>query len=142
MLHHEEADRVRIRGLARIGGFADVDETADVRMIERGDSARFAIESFSAAGVDGEFLRQHLDRYDPIQTPVVCLIHLAHAAGSNQPENLIGPKVNAGYETHSKSLKLRRIIWSNRVEMEPRVDAKMAKGAGESFRVTVYVTYT
>jgi len=117
ILHHEERDRIRTRKLAGACGFADVVETANVRMIERRDGARLVFESSSAAGVDGEFLGQHLDRNDAIKARIACLVYLTHAAGPNQPENLVGAKANAGHERHGKSLKLRRIIWSNQFEM-------------------------
>jgi hypothetical protein len=72
-------------------------------MIERRDSARFAFESLSAAGIDREFLRQHLDRNDPIKTPIARLVDLAHTAGPNQPENFVGSEANAGLEMHVKT---------------------------------------
>jgi len=81
--------------------FADVKESADVRMIQGGNSARLAFESFPAAAIDGGFPGQHLDSNDPIAAPVACFIHLTHAPGSNQPEHLVGPQVNAGHETHA-----------------------------------------
>jgi hypothetical protein len=117
IFHHEETDRVWTRIPAGARGFAYVVETADMWMIERCDSAGLTFESFSAAGVDNEFLGQHLDRNDPIKPRVACLIYLTHAAGPNQPENFVGPQANAGYERHAKSLKVRRIIWSNQFEM-------------------------
>jgi hypothetical protein len=106
ILHHEETDRLWTGRLARRRGFSNVVETADMRMIERSDSARLAFESLSAAHVCGEFLGQHLDRNDPIKAGISCLVYLAHAAGPNQPENFVRPEANAEHQRQADSLEV------------------------------------
>ena len=81
-------------------------KTADMRMIERGDGAGLAFESFSAARVCGEFLGQHLDRNDPIEAGISRLVYLAHAAGPDQPENFVRPEANAGHQRQADSLEV------------------------------------
>jgi hypothetical protein len=61
-------------------------------MIERCDGARLAFESFAAAVVDRELVGQHFNGNDPIKPRVACLVYLTHAAGPNQPEDLVSFK--------------------------------------------------
>ncbi len=51
----------------RVSLGADIAEGADVRMIERRDGARFAIEPRPQLLISGELRREHLDRDDPIE---------------------------------------------------------------------------
>src|SRR5262245_20077257 len=82
-------------------------------MIECSDSSRFAVESFAALSVGSKVPGQHLDRDDSVKAGIPCFVHLAHAAGPNELENLVGAKVDAGHERQSQLLSLCRIIWSN-----------------------------
>ena len=52
VLHHQEVDAVLV---------SDVVERADVRMLKRGDGARFALEALPEIGVGGERRGQDLD---------------------------------------------------------------------------------
>jgi hypothetical protein len=65
---------------------ADVVERADMRMAERGNRARFALESLLKFGVT---VSQQLDRHASIEPRVAGFIHLAHAARSEQPDDFI-----------------------------------------------------
>src|SRR5229473_1446019 len=59
----------------------DVVECADVRMIQRGNGARLALEALA------EFVLKDLDGDDAVQARVESTIHLAHAAGANRRKN-------------------------------------------------------
>jgi hypothetical protein len=60
----------------------DVMQRADVRMIERRDCLRFALESFAKLGLRGR-PRQNLDRDRTIQPRVSRLVYLSHATGAD-----------------------------------------------------------
>ena len=70
----------------------DVVELADVRAVERGNGLGFAIEALR------ELLLADLDRDDPIEPRVLRAIHVAHGAGSDGGENLVGTEAVAGRE--------------------------------------------
>ena len=62
-----------------LGVFETVD-VRDVRMIQRGQHLRFALESREPVGISRERLGQDLDRDVAIQPRVARAIDLAHAA--------------------------------------------------------------
>ena len=62
----------------------DAVDRADVRMIERREHARFALEARQPIGVGDEGRRQDLDRDVAPQLRVARAIHLAHAARAEQ----------------------------------------------------------
>jgi len=92
-----------------MGGFANVVKTADVRMIQRGDGACFTLESLSPSRIARKFLRKNLDGDNPIEACIPRLVHLAHAAGPDQLENLVCAKVSARVKPHGKSLSCREL---------------------------------
>jgi hypothetical protein len=65
---------------------ADVVERADIRMVQRGDGARF---DFEAAR---ELLRGDLDGHFAAKAGIACPPDLAHSALANAREQLIGPE--------------------------------------------------
>ena len=62
---------------------ADVVERADVRMIERRDRARLALEALAQLRVGRERRRQDLDRDRAVEPRVAGAVDFAHAAGAN-----------------------------------------------------------
>jgi hypothetical protein len=91
ILHHDEGLSV---------GFADFVNRADVRVIQRRGVLRFAHQPCSSAIVRGEVLYQ-LYRDGAAQTRVAGAIHLSHAAGANQADDLVGTETNTGGQAHS-----------------------------------------
>src|SRR4029453_1112159 len=69
---------------------------ADTRMVERGEHARFALEPRKALGVCRKPRRQDLDGNIAPELGVVCLIHVTHAASSEQREEAVAAKLSAG----------------------------------------------
>src|SRR5262249_19624819 len=63
----------------------DVVEGADVRMVQGGDGARFALEALTRLPVDGKVWRQHLDRDLAAKARVLGAVDLAHASGAHAP---------------------------------------------------------
>ena len=73
----------RIEEADLVGFFESVDR-ADVRMIQRRERPRFALESRQPRRVAGERLRQHLDRDLAAELAVARAVDLAHAADADQ----------------------------------------------------------
>ena len=70
---------------------ANVVDRENVRMVQRGNRARFLLESASPFGVVGKIKRQHLDRDVAFQAAVSRSLDLAHATGANGCENFVRP---------------------------------------------------
>ena len=75
---------------------ADVVEVADVRMVEGGDRAGFALEALAPLLVAGQLFRQDFDGNQAIEPGVARLIDLAHAAGADQPDDFVGAEARTG----------------------------------------------
>jgi hypothetical protein len=87
-LHHEITNRhssaiVSPRFGGRHCGFADIVEHADVRMVQRGDRARFSIETFASVHIVGHMRRQHFDGHGTAKPCVACRVDLPHSASAN-----------------------------------------------------------
>ena len=82
--------------------FADVVQRADVRMVELRDRPRLALEALancaSAANAG-----QDLDRDGAIEPRVARLVDLAHAAGAERRQDLVGAETGAGIERQRES---------------------------------------
>ena len=81
---------------------ADVVNTADVRMVQRGDRPRLALEARPRLGVAGEFTSEDLDGNSAIKASIAGFVDLARAAGAKRGDHLIGAESNAGVEGHAR----------------------------------------
>lgn len=70
---------------------ADVENRADVRMIESSDCSRFALESFAGFWFRPQMRRQNVDRHHASQSRIVRAIHFSHSALTEQRHNCIRP---------------------------------------------------
>ena len=91
-LHDERADAARILEAVNL---------RDVRMIERREHLRLAAEAREALGIVGNGGEQDLDRDLAIQLRIARAIHLAHAAGAQQGDDLVRAEAGAGAEGHA-----------------------------------------
>ena len=82
---------------------ADVVEMADVRMIQRGNGAGFALETLLKFGIVGEMSGENLDGNGAIEARVFRAVHLAHAAGAERRLNFIGAKSRARGQSHASA---------------------------------------
>ena len=114
-LHHQVVGRA----LA-----ADVEQRADVRVVEAGDGLRLALEAGPDLLVGRQVLRQHLDRDLAAKAGVLRAVHLAHAAGAKRREDLVGAQLRSVLE-HFGCLSYRRFA-SER--MRPAVSRARAAG--------------
>src|SRR5687768_6650053 len=80
-------------------------------MIERRERLRLALEAREPFGIDGEQRRQDLDRHDPIEPGVTRAIHLAHAAGANGTDDLVGSETCARWMLHGSERSIDRSAW-------------------------------
>ena len=71
---------------------------ADVRVVQRGQHLRFALETGEAIRIAGEGVRQDLQRDVAIQLGIARAIHLAHAAGAEGGEDFVRAEARAGVE--------------------------------------------
>ena len=74
----------------------------DVRVVERGDGLRFALEAGAALGVAGGAGGQHLDGDVAAQARVAGAVDLAHPAGADGGEDLVGAEAGARLESHRR----------------------------------------
>ncbi len=81
------------RRLARAAG--DAVDGSDVRVIQRGEQPRLALETGEAIDVRGQLGRQHLERDIAPQLHIARAIHLAHAALADQRPDVEGSQARA-----------------------------------------------
>ena len=68
---------------------ADVVERADVRIVQRGDGLRLALDAGAPAGVGAAVCQEDLDRDRAVEARVARPVHLAHAACADGGLDLI-----------------------------------------------------
>ena len=93
-LEDQEADAVR---------FFEAVDRADVRVIQRGEHPRLALEAREAIRVARERAGQDLDRDVAPELRVVRLVHLAHAARAEQRLQLIAAEGRARHGRAGRS---------------------------------------
>jgi hypothetical protein len=72
----------------------------DVRVVECARGLGFVLEAAQALRVFGETARQHLDRHVACEPRVAGAVDLAHAAGPERAEDLIGAQTGSLREGH------------------------------------------
>ena len=80
---------------------ADVVDSANVRMRQRGNRPRLALESRAAVGIGREGFRQDLDRDGAIQPRVPGFVDLAHPACPAGGEDFVRTESSAGGESQT-----------------------------------------
>ncbi len=100
MLHDEKQHRLLVRsvGIRRV---ADVVQPADVRMRQRRDRPGFPLEAQAGIRVGRDARRQDLDGHRAVEADVTRSVDLAHAAGADQLDDLVGSKRAPGREPSS-----------------------------------------
>ena len=92
ILHDEEV---------RLAFPANVEEHADVRVVQGGDGAGLTLESLLEIRITGDMLGQHLDGDGAVEAGVGGLVDLAHAPGAEGGGvDLVGAECGAGLERH------------------------------------------
>ena len=91
----ERVDAVRV--------FKAVDR-CDVRIVQRRQELRFALEAGEPVGIGGEKLREKLERDDPVKLRIGGAIYLAHTARPNPVEDFVNAEANAGRRRHGGAI--------------------------------------
>ena len=78
--------------------FADVVDRQDVGMVQRGGRLRLRDEPLQPVAVLERLRRKHLDGDLPAEARIARAIHLAHSAGAEMPQDLVGPYAGAHEE--------------------------------------------
>ena len=94
-LHHD-------KGLAFV--FADFENGADVRVVERRSRARLALEALERLGVPGQIFGQKFERHKAAERGVFGFVHHSHSAAAQLFQNSI---VRYGLPDHSFLSMLR-----------------------------------
>jgi hypothetical protein len=74
---------------------ADVVEMADVRMIQRGNGAGFALKALLEFGIVGEMSGENLDGDSAIEARVFRPVDFSHTAGAERGLNFVRPEFSA-----------------------------------------------
>ena len=90
---HDEVGHRALGSRAAVG--ADVVERADVRVIQSGNDACFALETLTRGFVDGDVGPQHFDRDGPPQSSVAGPVDLAHPAAADAGFQMIRTELRA-----------------------------------------------
>jgi hypothetical protein len=94
VLHHEVVGTVLV---------SDVERRADVRMGQRGNRLRLALQTFAGARVACQFRGQHLDSHRSPEAGVLRAVDLTHSAGPKGGLDLIRAEAGAGSKNHDTS---------------------------------------
>ena len=79
--------------------FPDVEESANMRMIETGDGLRFALNARATLEADSELVRQHFDGDNSAKAHIARFVDLAHPTLASPGQNLIMAQRCAGLDT-------------------------------------------
>jgi hypothetical protein len=74
---------------------ADIEERADIRMLQSGDGARFAFKALASIGGISQMLRQNLYGDGAIEARVACAIDFSHAASAERRDYFVGAEASA-----------------------------------------------
>ena len=99
----DQFEHQRMRGAAV---FEPIDR-GDARMIERGEHLRFPAKSRQPVGIGDDGGRQNLQRDVAIEPGVASAIHLAHAAGAEKTNDVVGTEAGAGGQCHWGGVSIR-----------------------------------
>ena len=71
-----------------------------MRMVQAGDRLRLALEPPLQIGVRGDMLGEDLDGDRAIEARVMRFVDLAHPAGANGGDDLVGAEARTGADGH------------------------------------------
>ena len=75
-------------------------DRGDVRVVERGQRLRLAREPREPLAIVGDRFGEHLDRDVAIEFRIARAVHLAHAAGTERPEDFVLAEARPGRQRH------------------------------------------
>jgi hypothetical protein len=87
-------------GVDDAGVVAVVEDRQDVRVRERSDCFRFALESQERRRAVDQARRQHFDRDVAIELGIARAIDLAHPAGADRRDDVVGAEAGSDRQRH------------------------------------------
>ena len=111
----------------------DAVDRGDVRMIQRREQARLALEAREPLGIGGERRRQDLDRDVAAEPGVARAVDLAHAARAERCHHLVDAEPRTGGERQGTCLTSPRPASPRR-----RASSGHCRRAAHSIRVATY----
>ena len=88
---------------------ADVVDGADVRIVQRGNRARFLLEALPRFRIGGERAGEHLDGDRAIEPDVARAVDLAHAARADGAEDFVRTEARADGQRHRRAPERARL---------------------------------
>src|SRR4029079_5291823 len=85
--------------VGRPGVLTDVVQRTDMRMFDLRNRASLALESLTELSIGGKRWRKNLDGDGAIEPCIAGLVHFAHAAGTNQRQDLVRAKTSSGVQS-------------------------------------------
>ena len=82
----------------------EVEDREDVRMRERRDRLRLALEPGQRLGIGRDGERQDLDRHVPVELLIPSPVHLSHAARADRRKDFVGAEARTGRECHGMAV--------------------------------------
>ena len=82
---------------------ADLEDLADIGVIERGSRHRLLAEAFPRVLVGGHLGRQQLDGHLTVEARIARTVHHTHAALTNGTQDLVRTKASSGDKGHGVS---------------------------------------
>ena len=79
---------------------ADIMQGADVGMVEAGNGAGFAHETFAIFGFPGKMIGEDFDGDGAVKAGVAGAVDFAHAAGAEGGGDLVGTEFGSGGQRH------------------------------------------
>ena len=91
-------------GVGHTAVATEIVDGEDVGMRERGDGLRLPLEPGQSIRIDRERFRQHLERHLTPKLCIVSAVDLAHAAGAEGRDDLVGADSAATRQAHRQGL--------------------------------------
>ena len=88
---------------------SDIVERADIRMVEAGNCAGFALEALTNFGRISQMKRQYFQRNSAVEPCITRAVHFAHSTGTDRRDHFVGPEACSGSECHWRGLYASRV---------------------------------
>ena len=81
--------------------FANIEERADVRVVQAAHGTGFTLEAFPQMGVAGEMFGKDFDGDSAVQARVDGGVHFSHSAGANPVADFVWAQASSFRQRHS-----------------------------------------
>jgi hypothetical protein len=104
MLENDVVDRFAVRQCLA----PDVEEPADVRMVQRRNRSRFPLKTCTKVGIGGELRGEDLDSHGAAEPRIARAVNLAHSSGADECHDFVRADMGANSDRHGS--RWRRIV--------------------------------